>query len=312
MTFPPILDAIGAAAAAKDSAADAAALREEAAARQVATQFEALLLRQLTASLAKPLDEEGEDDLFGGGGGLGLSRQLFGEQLADTMAQAGGIGLADVILGQLRAGRGDKNAPADLSPPSKAAEAARLVRDSAPAGRPEATPAGEPADYNKSPEPPHVRPRRVFPAESTRTLTPEIGAASPSGEPVRLHMYVKGAVRSNFGVRRDPFTGARKFHSGVDIPAPHGTPIGAAAAGRVVFAGRQRGYGNTVVVEHADGTRTRYAHAERLFVSRGESVEAGQAVASVGSTGRSTGPHLHFEVMRGGRHLNPLKELAKD
>lgn len=333
MSFPVNLDTALGARAAGATAKGANATREEAAARQVAQQFESLLLRQLTASLVPSADEEGEDSLFGGGGGMGLSRQLFSEQLADTMAQAGGVGLADVLMGQLGGAKGAPN-PAKNTPALKAADAVRLVRESAPS--PDASVSVDKSDVYliseaadgpnpeslPATEAPHVRPRRVFPltpdgnavsANSGLEAARERRPLSPTAaEPVELHMYVKGAVRSNFGVRKDPFTGKRKFHSGVDIPAPRGTPIGAAAAGRVVFAGRQRGYGNTVILEHADGTRTRYAHAEQLYVRKGDYVGSGDSVGAVGSTGRSTGPHLHFEVMRNGRHLNPLKELAKD
>ncbi|MGH9901155.1 MAG: peptidoglycan DD-metalloendopeptidase family protein, partial [Pyrinomonadaceae bacterium] len=165
-----------------------------------------------------------------------------------------------------------------------------------------------------------TRPRRVFPTPPDADVTslPAARAFEAPGvaggshrpfEPVEFQMPVRGRVSSNFGTRRDPFHGRRRSHTGVDIVAPLGTPVGAAAHGTVVFAGRDGGYGNTVVLEHADGRRTRYAHAERLYVSAGEHVAAGQVIAAVGSTGRSTGPHLHFEVIERGRHANPLKAL---
>jgi murein DD-endopeptidase MepM/ murein hydrolase activator NlpD len=121
-----------------------------------------------------------------------------------------------------------------------------------------------------------------------------------------------GRISSNFGARRDPINGRQRQHNGIDIAAPRGTPIDAAGDGTVVFAGWQRGYGNTVIVEHADGRRTRYGHAEKLFVQPGETVEAGQVIAAVGSTGRSTGPHLHFEVIEADRRIDPLRALAND
>lgn len=112
-------------------------------------------------------------------------------------------------------------------------------------------------------------------------------------------------VTSHFGLRADPFTGAQRAHHGLDLGAAEGTPVVAAAAGTVRFAGKRGGYGNVVIVEHADGTETRYAHCRDLGVTPGQAVAAGQSIATVGSTGRSTGPHLHFEVRQGGKPVDP-------
>lgn len=112
-------------------------------------------------------------------------------------------------------------------------------------------------------------------------------------------------VTSGYGTRRDPFHGAEREHHGVDYGAPAGTPILAAADGVVRFSGARGGYGNVVIVSHPDGTETRYAHCRDLGVRVGEAVAAGQAIATVGSTGRSTGPHLHFEVRRDGTPIDP-------
>ena len=114
-----------------------------------------------------------------------------------------------------------------------------------------------------------------------------------------------GRVTSRFGARRDPLTGARSTHPGVDVGAPAGTPIRAPAGGVVLSAGPRGGYGNAVEIDHGDGLVTLYGHAADLLVSAGDFVEPGQAIATVGSTGRSTGPHLHFEVRQGGRPVDP-------
>jgi murein DD-endopeptidase MepM/ murein hydrolase activator NlpD len=114
---------------------------------------------------------------------------------------------------------------------------------------------------------------------------------------------------SNFGYRIDPFTGQRAFHEGVDFASEAGTPILAAASGKVVFAGMHPEYGKLVEIDHGNGLRTRYAHASMLFVRPGERVVAGQRIASVGSTGRSTGPHLHFEIRLRGVAQNPARFL---
>lgn len=110
---------------------------------------------------------------------------------------------------------------------------------------------------------------------------------------------------SGFGWRSDPFHGERKFHSGVDLSAPMGTPIAAARAGTVIHAGPAGGYGNLVIVDHGNGITSRYAHCSAIDVQKGDPVAAGQPIARVGSTGRSTGPHLHFEVRNGGTAIDP-------
>jgi murein DD-endopeptidase MepM/ murein hydrolase activator NlpD len=119
------------------------------------------------------------------------------------------------------------------------------------------------------------------------------------------------AITSSFGNRIDPFTKRRAFHSGVDYPAPRGTPIRASAGGRVIFAGRRSHYGNTVEIDHGGGLVTRYAHASRLLVENGQVVMPGDEIALVGSTGRSTGPHLHFEILKDGRFVDPSLYLAR-
>lgn len=116
---------------------------------------------------------------------------------------------------------------------------------------------------------------------------------------------VEGWITSGFGWRTSPFTGRRTFHSGLDIAADPGTDIVASARGRVVFAGAKGPLGQAVILDHGYGFRTLYGHASALHVRRGETVERGQRVASVGSTGRSTGPHLHYNVTREGRNVDP-------
>lgn len=118
---------------------------------------------------------------------------------------------------------------------------------------------------------------------------------------------VNGRVTSSFGWRRHPILGTRRFHNGVDFAAPSGTTIRAAAAGTVVSAGWMRAYGKTVMVNHGNGYVSMYAHCSSLLVSNGASVSQGQAIARVGSTGLSTGPHLHFTIYRNGTEVNPLR-----
>ncbi len=117
-------------------------------------------------------------------------------------------------------------------------------------------------------------------------------------------------LSSTFGNRDDPITGRRAFHAGMDFAAPQGTPIRAAAAGKVVFADFNAAYGWSVEIAHGNGLVTRYAHASRLLVARGAAVRQGDLIAQVGSSGRATGPHLHFEVLKDGGATDPRRYLA--
>jgi hypothetical protein len=114
-----------------------------------------------------------------------------------------------------------------------------------------------------------------------------------------------GEVTSGFGRRLDPFTEASSFHRGIDVSAARGTPILGTAAGRVVFAGKNEGYGLTLRIDHGNGIETMYAHVLDLKVRRGDRVVRGQEVARVGTTGRTTAPHVHYEVRVNGRAVNP-------
>lgn len=112
-------------------------------------------------------------------------------------------------------------------------------------------------------------------------------------------------ITSGFGYRTDPFSGSAAFHSGLDFKGATGAPIYSAADGKIVFVGRRPGYGNCVEIDHGNGLRTRYAHMSAFRARAGQSVRAGQLIGAVGSTGRSTGPHLHFEVRLRGKPVNP-------
>jgi lipoprotein NlpD len=149
-------------------------------------------------------------------------------------------------------------------------------------------------------------------AKSKATPTPTPTSTSTAGkrpplvaqaDRAGLGWPVQGLLYSRYGLR----DGQR--HDGIDIAAPEGTPVGAAAAGTVVYAGRQSGYGAIVIVRHAAGLLTVYAHASAILVEQGQTVRAGQPIARVGRSGRTTGPHLHFEVREGTRPRNPLLYL---
>ncbi len=124
-----------------------------------------------------------------------------------------------------------------------------------------------------------------------------------------LSRPVRGRITSGFGMRFHPVLKRSRLHAGVDFGAPTGTPITAAAAGVVISSGYRGGYGYAVVIDHGGGVSTLYGHASRLFVSAGQRVTRGQKIAAVGSTGLSTGPHLHFEVRVNGKPVNPMSRL---
>jgi len=229
---------------------------------------------------------EMESGLFSSESGK-MYREMLDTQLAQRISESGGIGLANAIYHQLvRSALDGAGAEEDALPASSAIE--KIV---APLPRASAGDSAHPVKAASHP---------------ARAEAPPKPSAS-----VELQPPLEGRISSTFGARRDPIDGSHRRHQGVDIAAPRGTPIRAAADGMVIFSGRQRGYGKTVVIEHADGTRTRYAHAERLFVKAGDQVSGQQEIAAVGSTGRATGPHLHFEVERDGKRLNPEAVLAK-
>jgi len=130
-----------------------------------------------------------------------------------------------------------------------------------------------------------------------------LAAATPSIWPAR------GWMNDGFGSRRDPFTGGADYHPGLDISAERGDPVVATANGTVVTAQRSGAYGNMIVIDHGFGISTRYAHLDSFRIKTGDTVRRGDVVGFAGSTGRSTGDHLHYEVLVYGRHLNPLQFL---
>ncbi|HEY6642303.1 M23 family metallopeptidase [Povalibacter sp.] len=134
---------------------------------------------------------------------------------------------------------------------------------------------------------------------STRNLNRQI---VPGGRPV-----VQGWISSYFGQRTDPFSGRTATHKGIDFAGPAGSQVVAVAAGVVTYAKDRFGYGKTVEINHGNGYVTRYAHNQRTLVTPGDTVQKGQSIALLGSTGRSTGPHLHFEVLKNGRAIDPMK-----
>jgi murein DD-endopeptidase MepM/ murein hydrolase activator NlpD len=132
-----------------------------------------------------------------------------------------------------------------------------------------------------------------------------LAAATPSIWPVT------GWISSRMGYRRDPITGGSDYHSGLDIAGERGQPVHATASGRVTHVGYSGAYGNLVIVDHGFGLQTKYGHLSGYAVKKGDRVKRGDMIGKLGSTGRSTGNHLHYEVLANGRLLNPLQLLTQ-
>ncbi|HEY1812722.1 MAG TPA: peptidoglycan DD-metalloendopeptidase family protein [Kofleriaceae bacterium] len=229
---------------------------KEDAAKTAGKQLEAFFLRQLLSE-AQP---QGTDGGFAGD----TFKQMFNEAVADKMASAGGIGLADVFSKQL-----EKQAGGSASATSPAS--------------PEVAHAGLPMP--------------------SHDLGPSV-----DGLP-RLVMPVAGRASSGYGERFDPIQHKEIKHPGFDLAAPTGTTVDAAASGTVTHAGPAGTYGNLIIIKHADGVETRYAHLSATSVKEGDHVDAGQPIGAVGTTGYSTGPHLHFEVRKDGKPIDPAPLL---
>jgi murein DD-endopeptidase MepM/ murein hydrolase activator NlpD len=153
-------------------------------------------------------------------------------------------------------------------------------------------------------------------AEDSRRLSqiilakvqPYSGLVLPPGTGQLMYPTI-GEVTSNFGWRVHPILGTERFHAGIDFGADYGSLIYASARGRVIYADWYGGYGNSVIIDHGNGMTTLYAHCSELYVKDGDVVERGQPIAAVGSTGFSTGPHLHFELRANGEPVDPAAYL---
>ena len=243
---------------------------------EVAKEFEAVLLAQVISAMRKTVPESG---LVEASANRKMLDGAFDQEVARSLAAKGGLGIAEQIVGQIERQHplGREQAARDATAGTKTATAsastapvpmtARALGATAPASRSQSTAA----------------------VEVSATVLP-----------------VDGEISSPFGMRADPFTGEPRFHAGVDVAAPRGTEIRAVADGEVVFSGwRRGGTGRVVEVRHADGLVTSYAHAERTLVRAGQHVVAGEALATVGSSGRASGPHLHFAASRDGQAIDP-------
>ena len=255
---------------------------ERAKVKELAQQFEAMLMNQMVQQMRKSLLDEEESE--GSGFGATTMRETFDTEFSGFLARAGGVGFGDFMTRTL-----DDRAAAEA-----AAVAARTdVTSLAGAGSVM-----------------HALPGVAAAVGVALPTAAPVGigrSADNPDAPASVELPFDNGVSSRFGWRSDPFTGESKFHRGVDLRATYGTEVPAAAGGTVVFAGERGTYGNLVVMRHANGVETRYAHLSALEVKEGDVVEAGRAVGRVGSTGRSAAPHLHFEVLVNGERVDPAE-----
>jgi murein DD-endopeptidase MepM/ murein hydrolase activator NlpD len=227
--------------------------------------------RALEAMLVKQIVTASGAFKGGDSPGSSIRADMFASTLADAVAQSGSLGLADQIMRSVTPGAAPPPAPA-----------------------------------------PGAWPERAVTEFRPTTSQAQAEARARTAEAVQLdELPVAGRVTSGYGVRIDPLTGAPSTHPGLDVGAPTGTPIRSPARGVVLSAGPKGGYGNAVEIDHGDGLVTLYGHASELLVSKGQTVEPGQEIATVGATGRATGPHLHFEVRVAGRPVDPAVALKK-
>ncbi len=255
---------------------------------ELAAQFESMLMLEMIKQMRKSLlDEEAE--------GEGLGNETYSStidsELSMHLAKAGGLGLTPMLVDSWQR-RQDSVAPGSVGGRTDG-----TVGISTRTGT---------AAVTVTPQPVAVSVNR--PGMTPTTPPPE--RAAPA-----LALEMQGRVSSAYGWRADPLRGHSKFHAGIDLAARYGTQVPAAAAGTVVAAGDQGGYGLTVVIRHQNGYESRYAHLSSLDVKTGDDVTRGQQVGRVGSTGRSTGPHLHFEVTQAGRRVDPerfVRNLTSD
>ena len=163
------------------------------------------------------------------------------------------------------------------------------------------------------PDVPHAHPPNPIDLDSAPAAI-SIAAISPEptgqrGSERDFVLPAVGRLTSPYGMRKDPFSSQPRFHNGIDIAVPVGTPVAGVADGEVIFVGRQGGYGKVVQIDHGEGQVSVYGHLDAATVVAGQSITAGQTIARSGSTGRSTGPHLHIEIRRDGRPIDPALVL---
>jgi len=274
---------VGAAPGAPDAQEAGEALRQRV--KLMAQQFEAMLMTQMLRDMRQSMlsDEEDEKGL-----GKDTMTDTLDIELGGLMSRAGGVGLANALSKAM-----DQRLGAS-APPASATALPRALPTALPTPLPTALPDGV------------VPVNQPISNERPRALQ---GGADPESTPAgQGNLQVPhGRVSSAYGWRPDPFNGTQRFHNGIDVAQAYGQDVHAAAGGRVTFSGDRGSYGTTVIVEHPGGRQTLYAHLSAIDVRPGDVVDPGQVIGKSGSSGHSTGPHLHFEVLDGGHPVDPSR-----
>lgn len=260
--------------------------------KEVSQEFEAVFLQKIWEQMRKTVPKEGylhnkEEDLY-------LS--LFDLELSRLMAKSGGIGLSHLIFEQLKEQAKLQEQPnLNLEQKNSLKNIANLPVSSDQVEK----------EVEKIAE--KIVSKASGPKGGVVTFPYNLLEKNElNREEERFIWPVKGKISSPFGWRIDPFTGSKAWHSGIDIAVPEKTPIKSCMSGKVIFAGDKAGYGKTVMIEHKNGLISLYAHNYKLLVQEGEFVRFGQKIALSGNSGRSTGPHLHFELRKKELALDPL------
>jgi murein DD-endopeptidase MepM/ murein hydrolase activator NlpD len=252
------------------AAQSASSAKQKGELKKAAQEFEAVFIAHMLKVMRETIEESG---LLEGGFGKSIYTELFDQEVSLSLAKRGALGISNIL---------ERSLSADIGTEGQRDSSSSLYEglELAPA-----------------------TPSRISPNRFRRTDEKE-------SEISDLQLPVQAPVSSYYGMRKDPFTGHLKFHKGLDLAAPEGMKVVPALPGTVVFAGYENGYGNTVLVQHPDGLQTRYGHLGSINVRVGDAVASQNILGTVGNTGHSTGPHLHFEVIRNGMPVNPSASLG--
>ncbi len=285
---------------------------KEAKLREACQGFESVFISQLFKEMRATVPKDGllhgqyEEQYY----------SMFDKAMSDKMAADGGIGLADMMYRQLKgqvAGKGAQAQAGDAAGRPAAAHGAFGP------GTQRVPVSGQPAPA----APRGIEAQHFSPAVAAALARPGVSGLAAAHDPAQgtsaaaalqaglpMAAPVTGDITSDYGWRDDPFKGDKAWHAGMDIAAPAGDPVAACWDGTVTYAGTRGGYGNVVEVSHPGGWKSVYGHLRSASVAAGDVVTAGEKIAEVGSTGRSTGPHLHFELRRDGETVDPKRMLA--
>lgn len=237
--------------------------------KKASQEFEAVFISYMLKVMRDTIEESG---LLEGGFGKSIYTELFDQEVAMSFARRGTLGISNILYKSLSGGPNTPDAQNSDAVPEKGSEIGKVISTPAPSSKLDAPTSGQ----DEIPD---------------------------------FQLPVQAPMSSAFGIRRDPFSHQNRFHKGIDLAAPEGMTVVPALPGTVVSAGFEKGYGNTVLVRHEGGLETRYGHLGTINVRVGDSVSSQDVIGTIGSTGRSTGPHLHFEVIHEGRPVDPASTL---